>query len=76
MTDTDGVDAESALYRSEQLFHENTNFQTTVIRLAGLIGPGRNPARFFAGKTNIPNGNAPVNLIHLDDCIGFIGLSN
>jgi nucleoside-diphosphate-sugar epimerase len=24
------------------------------------------------GKTNLPNGRAPVNLIYLDDCIGII----
>ena len=70
--DTDEVDIESALYQSEQLFAQSKGFQTTVIRFAGLIGPGRNPSRFFAGKSNIPNGKAPVNLIHLDDCVGII----
>ncbi len=39
-----------------------------IIRFGGLIGPGRNPARFFSGKTNIPQGLAPVNMIYLDDC--------
>jgi len=43
----------------------------TIIRFAGLIGPDRDPGRFFAGKTAIPNGRAPVNLIHLKDCIGI-----
>ncbi len=42
------------------------------LRLAGLIGPGRMPGRFFAGKSHIPNGLSPVNLIHLDDVIGII----
>lgn len=42
------------------------------LRLAGLIGPGRMPGNFFAGKTQVPNGNAPVNLIHLNDVIGII----
>ena len=66
------ADSNSALYQSEQLFRQSKNFTTTIIRFAGLIGPGRSPARFFSGKTNIPNGRAPVNLIHLDDCIGVI----
>lgn len=48
------------------------DFHTTIVRFAGLIGPGRNPGRFFAGKENVPNGKAPVNLIHLDDCIGVV----
>lgn len=47
------------------------SFTTTIIRFSGLIGPGRDPGRFFGGKTDIPNGQAPVNLIHLDDCIGI-----
>ena len=42
------------------------------LRLAGLIGPGRMPGKFFAGKTQVPNGLAPVNLIHLNDAIGII----
>jgi len=72
ITNTDNIDCENALYQSELFFRESKNFTTTIIRFAGLIGPGRNPARFFAGKTNIANGQAPVNLIHLDDCIGVI----
>ena len=72
ITDTDNIDCENALYQSELFFRESKNFTTTIIRFAGLIGPGRNPARFFAGKTNIANGRTPVNLIHLDDCIGII----
>lgn len=43
-----------------------------ILRLAGLIGPNRKPGKFFAGKTNIPNGLAPVNLIHRDDVIRLI----
>ncbi|WP_231426182.1 MULTISPECIES: SDR family oxidoreductase [Pedobacter] len=43
----------------------------TIIRFAGLIGPDRNPGRFFAGKTNVPNGLAPVNLIHQTDAVGI-----
>jgi len=42
------------------------------LRLSGLIGPNRMPGRFFAGKTNVPNGLAPVNMIHLDDVISLI----
>lgn len=44
----------------------------SIIRFAGLIGPNRNPAKYFAGKRQIPNGLAPVNLIQLEDCITVI----
>lgn len=53
-----------------QLSKLNINFIS--LRLAGLIGPGRMPGRFFAGKSQVPNGLAPVNLIHLKDVIGII----
>ncbi|EHQ27777.1 Rossmann-fold NAD(P)-binding domain-containing protein [Mucilaginibacter paludis] len=70
--DTDDVDENTVVFKSEKLFTQCSSFKTTVIRFAGLIGPGRHPSRFFAGKKNIPNGKAPVNLIHLDDCIAVI----
>lgn len=65
------TEAGRILFEAENLFRAENSFKTTIIRFAGLIGPGRNPGRFFAGKKDIPNGNAPVNLIHLDDCIGI-----
>ena len=48
------------------------NVNVISLRLAGLIGPGRMPGRFFAGKSQVPNGLAPVNLIHLKDVLGII----
>ena len=63
--------AGQVLFEAEELFRRQTGFQTTIIRFGGLIGPGRDPGRFFAGKKDIPNGLAPINLIHLDDCIGI-----
>ncbi|MBK0383760.1 hypothetical protein I5M32_12395 [Pedobacter sp. SD-b] len=57
---------------AEEIFNGLENIETTVIRMAGLIGPNRHPGRFFAAKENIPDGLNPVNLIHLDDCIGMI----
>lgn len=61
-----------AMLAAESIFLENTTFQTAIIRFGGLIGPGRHPGRFFSGKKDIPNGEAPVNLIHLNDCIGIV----
>jgi nucleoside-diphosphate-sugar epimerase len=58
------------LYQAEQLF-QSAPFNCTIIRLGGLYGPGRDPGRFFAGKTGIANGLAPVNLVHLDDAVSL-----
>lgn len=60
-----------AILAAEHTLTANPDFTTTILRFGGLIGPGRDPGRFFAGKTAIPNGKAPVNLIHLSDCIGL-----
>ncbi|WP_069657969.1 SDR family oxidoreductase [Arcticibacter eurypsychrophilus] len=60
-----------AILTAEKLLQSTPGLTTTVLRFGGLVGPGRDPGRFFGGKTDIPNGQAPVNLIHLDDCIGI-----
>ncbi|HJR99509.1 MAG TPA: hypothetical protein VJ780_01135 [Flavobacterium sp.] len=60
------------LLEIENLLLYNTYFKTTILRFGGLIGEDRNPARFLAGKENVPNPDAPINLIHLEDCIGII----
>lgn len=43
-----------------------------VLRLSGLVGPDRRPGKFFAGKTSVANGQAPVNLVHRDDVVKLI----
>ena len=60
------------LVEVENLFLNNSHFTSTVIRFGGLIGEDRNPINMLAGKTNIANPEAPINLIHLEDCIGII----
>ncbi len=60
------------LLEIEHMLLANSDFKTTILRFGGLIGPDRNPARFLAGKENVPNPEAPINLIHMEDCIGII----
>jgi nucleoside-diphosphate-sugar epimerase len=60
------------LVATEQLLQNNKNFQTTIIRFGGLIGNDRHPIHFLSGRKNIENPDAPINLIHQDDCIGSI----
>ncbi len=50
----------------------NNNFSTTILRFGGMIGPERNPAKVLSSKKIVYNPNNPVNLIHLNDCIGII----
>lgn len=49
-----------------------SHFKTTIIRFGGLIGDNRHPIHFLAGRQNLENPEAPINLIHQTDCIGII----
>lgn len=43
-----------------------------VCRLGGLIGPGRHPGRFLAGKQNVKQASSAVNLVHQRDCVEIL----
>ncbi|NMH25705.1 Rossmann-fold NAD(P)-binding domain-containing protein [Flavobacterium solisilvae] len=60
------------LLEAEKILQNNSNFRTTVIRFGGLIGEDRHPIKFLAGRENLENPEAPINLIHQLDCIGII----
>ena len=60
------------LLETEHFLQQQTAFKTTILRFGGLIGRSRNPAKSLSGKTNIATPNAPINLIHQNDCIGII----
>lgn len=57
----------------EDWLHHLPGTSVDILRLAGLVGPGRHPGRFFAGKM-APDGQHGVNLVHLDDVISAITL--
>lgn len=57
---------------AETLLQSNPNFKTMVIRFGGLLGDDRHPVKFLAGRTNVENPDAPVNMIQREDCIGII----
>ena len=59
------IQAEQCLFQSEISYCD-------VLRLAGLIGKQRHPVKFLAGKHNLKQGNSPVNLVYLEDCIQAI----
>lgn len=61
-----------ALLRAEQLLKTYFQDRLSILRLAGLVGYDRLPGRFLANKKEVKNGNAPINVIHRDDCIGLI----
>lgn len=44
-----------------------------ILRLGGLVGEDRHPVYYLAGRDQLPNAEAPVNLVHQKDCIDAIG---
>lgn len=70
MTEEDET-VDSPLVEIENLFRNNNNFQTTIIRFAGLFGGKRQPGNWFADR-KIPHPKGYVNMIHREDCIAII----
>lgn len=62
----------AALLETENLLLEDGRFNTLILRLGGLIGGERHPVRFLTKKENVKDAEAPVNLIHREDCIRII----
>lgn len=60
------------LRRTEALLQDSSGFEASILRLGGLLGPGRHPVIYLAGRKDIANPEAPVNLVHQEDCINAI----
>ena len=60
------------LLKAENIFRNDTDLQTTILRFGGLVGPERHPVFYLSKKEEVQNGNFPINLIHLNDCISII----
>ena len=56
---------------AEELLKDELGERLTIVRMAGLVGGNRHPVKYMSGKT-YPGAEAPINLIHLADCIGII----
>lgn len=72
-TEKDAENPESiagkALLETEAILLKETGFATTIMRMGGLFGAGRHPARYLSGRTNVAKPHAPVNMIHLADAL-------
>lgn len=56
----------------EQHLFEVFAQQGCVLRLAGLVGEDRHPAKFLAARKAVENGDQQVNLVHQQDVIAAI----
>ncbi|RZN84626.1 MAG: hypothetical protein EVB11_00825 [Winogradskyella sp.] len=60
------------LIEIENILKNNSAFNTTILRFAGLFDGDRHPGKMLSGRKHISNPKAPVNLIHKNDCISII----
>jgi nucleoside-diphosphate-sugar epimerase len=55
---------------AENLIRDRGN--AAILRLGGLVGKDRHPVHHLSGRENLPDPDAPVNLIHQTDAIRLI----
>jgi nucleoside-diphosphate-sugar epimerase len=60
------------LLEAEARLMDDSAFDTTIVRFGGLYGDDRHPGRFLAGRSDVGRPEAPVNLIHQDDCVSLL----
>ena len=56
----------------EQKLLKRKKFESSIIRLGGLMGPDRHPITTLSGKKNLPNPLSPINFIHQKDAVAII----
>ena len=66
----DGLSGQQLLEAEE--FIQAAENHATIVRLGGLVGGNRHPAKQLAGRTNIPAPQAPTNLVHRQDVVRFL----
>ena len=62
------------VFKAEQALRGFLGDKLIVLRLSGLIGPNRHPAKYFLNKGIIESGNVPVNLIQLEDVLSAFSM--
>ncbi len=64
-------DPQHAISKLEQVYSGQFN-TATILRLGGLYGGERHPAKYLSGKTNVAKPQAPINLVSRDLVISAI----
>ncbi len=60
------------LCEAEAIFRNASQWQTTIVRFGGLLGPDRHPVNNLSGRKGLTNGNDFINLVHQEDCIRIL----
>ncbi len=73
VNESSSINKDHLVFQMEERIRSLQPSNYTILRLSGHIGPNRHPVRFFVRHgRDIPNGLAPVNLIHQKDIIASI----
>jgi nucleoside-diphosphate-sugar epimerase len=62
----------SELIEAEGTVWDEKRKRHTIVRCGGLVGPGREPGRFLAGRKNVPDPDAPANISPLQDVVDLV----
>jgi nucleoside-diphosphate-sugar epimerase len=62
------------LIQAEGVFWSGPKGRGTILRCGGLVGPGREPGRFLAGKTDVPDPDSLVSISPLDEVVYMVAL--
>ncbi|WKW46109.1 NAD(P)H-binding protein [Myroides sp. JBRI-B21084] len=68
------IEKVNLLKNIEDTFLNQPTFTATILRLGGLIGGNRHPVIHLAKKTEISDGNEPVNIVFLETILKNIQL--
>lgn len=63
---------DNVLTKAERMVKKVYGEKLTILRMSGLMGYDRIPAKYFAGKKGLTTGNVRVNYVHQDDAVGII----
>lgn len=66
------VNTENTLAKAERNLKKAMGEELTILRMGGLMGYNRIPAKYFSGQKGLTIGQIPVNYIHRDDAVGII----
>ncbi|MTI88098.1 MAG: SDR family oxidoreductase [Balneolaceae bacterium] len=65
---TPNRESENVLLAAEGALREHCK-DSVIMRLCGLYGKDRHPVKYLAGRSDVSDGEAPVNLVHSTDVV-------
>lgn len=71
----DTASGKQVLAAEDKIWGDRISRSTLIIRLGGLVGPDRHPVMTLSGRSGLPHGGDPVNLIQQHEAIRIVDLA-